>query len=159
MGRCLLWLERILDGVVALGVVAISVLVVWQVVARYVFSASLSWSEEVATFVMIWTGLFGLVSLLRHGSFIAVDLFAETRMRALKSAARVVAVGATLAFMGLLVWLGLEMSVFSTGTGVSSAARIPLSWIYLAFPAAAALVILRLVARLRRPGPDRGGRA
>lgn len=141
------WFERLLDLTVVAGIVCISGLVFWQFVSRYAFSASLSWSEEVATFVMIWAGLFGVASLLRDGDLIAIDTVQRLQVRALRVAARLVALAATIAFLALLLVLGLEMSVFSSSTGVTSAAQIPLRWLYLIFPMTSAIMILRLIVR------------
>ena len=52
--------------------------------------------------------------------------------------------------MMLMVWLGLEMSVFSTATGVSSAAEIPLRWLYTIYWIVGAGILIRMAVRLGR---------
>ena len=155
MTRVFHWLERLIDVLVALGILFISGLVFSQFFSRYVFNFSLTWSEEVATFVMIWAGLLGLVGYLRHGDFIGFNLLFRVRSRTVHAGANLISQLATTAFMILIVWLGLRMSLFSASTGMSSAAQIPLRWIYTIYPVFAAGVLLRLVVRWFRAIPDR----
>jgi TRAP-type C4-dicarboxylate transport system permease small subunit len=140
-------LERLLDHLVAAGIVVLSGLVFWQFTSRYLLSASLAWSEEVATFVMIWSGLLGLVSLMRNGDLIAIDLSHSWGWRPARVGAKLIALIATIFFLGLIFAVGLEMSVLSTTTSLSSAARIPVRWVYLIFPITAALILTRLILR------------
>jgi len=162
--RATRWAEQAIDSVVAATMLLIAALVFIQFASRYVLNFSLSWSEEVATFAMIWGGLLGLVSYLRDGRLIGIDPFASVRYRGFRLLTQGVAQGATAAFLLIVLWLGINMSVFSRSTGVSSAAEIPLRWIYLIYPVLALGALARLaqrgvvVYRGHAPGPARDER-
>lgn len=150
MARLIQWIEWVIDAVVVAGMLLIAGLVFWQFFSRFVLNFSLTWSEEVATFVMIWAGLLGLVSYLRTGSLIGFDVLSHSPSRPVRVAASLISQAATAIFMLLLVWLGLEMSVFSTATGMSSAAEIPLRWLYAIYWIVGAGILIRMLVRLRR---------
>lgn len=145
--RATRWAEQAIDGLIAATMLSIAGLVFVQFASRYVLNFSLSWSEEVATFAMIWGGLLGLVSHLRDGRLIGVDPFASISHRGFRLLTQGVAQGATVAFLLIILWLGLNMSIFSRSTGVSSAAEIPLRWIYLIYPVLAAGALMRVAQR------------
>jgi TRAP-type C4-dicarboxylate transport system permease small subunit len=147
MARLIAWIERALDAVVIAGMLLIAGLVFWQFFSRFFLNFSLTWSEEVATFVMIWASLLGLVGYLRQGSLIGFEVLSMSPNRAVRMVAGFIAQTATAAFMLIMVWLGLEMSVFSDTTGVSSAAEIPLRWLYSIYWIVGAGVLIRLVTR------------
>lgn len=61
----LLWLS-------GAGLVAMSLIILWQVFARYVLNASPSWSEQLALYVLVWTVLLGAAAGVREGFHIRI---------------------------------------------------------------------------------------
>jgi C4-dicarboxylate transporter DctQ subunit len=55
--------------------IVMTLTVIVQVFLRYVFSFSLSWSEEVARYLMIWVAFLGGSLALQKGLHIGVELF------------------------------------------------------------------------------------
>ena len=72
-------LERILIAVnralVAAALAAVFVIVITNVVGRYLFGSSLAWGEEVARFLMIFGVFAGAGLALRSGRLVEIDLF------------------------------------------------------------------------------------
>ena len=64
-------------GMILLFMVAMSVIIMVQVFSRYVLNSSISWSEEIARYLMIWTALVGASVALRQGSHVAITLLIE----------------------------------------------------------------------------------
>jgi len=65
--------ERIVQ-LTLVGMVAImTVIIIIQVFMRYLFLYSLSWSEEVARYLMIWVCFLGASLALKHGFHIGVE--------------------------------------------------------------------------------------
>ena len=57
---------------------AIAVTVIFiQVVMRYIFNSSLSWSEELARYLYIWQGWLGISFVERKKAHIAIDTLKE----------------------------------------------------------------------------------
>ncbi|WP_340108303.1 TRAP transporter small permease [Pikeienuella sp. HZG-20] len=155
MAYILSGLEKLLDALVVLGILFISGLVFSQFFSRYVLNFSLPWSEEVATFAMIWAGLLGLVGHLRTGDFISFNVLSKVRHPGIRLVASVISQTATVIFFLLILWLGLKVSVLSQTTGMSSAAQIPLWWVYIVYPVVAGGILIRLSLRWLRAFPRR----
>jgi len=145
-------LDAILAGFVSLGVFAISIITILQVIFRYGFSRSLAWGEEVATFIMIWTAMIGLASMLGRGNLISFELFLTKSSGVLRRILTFIVVGSTLAFIVYIIVFGLRMVLLRLTTGVSSAAEIPLQWIYASFPVGGIFMVLQICRRLRAGG-------
>ena len=61
------WLERHFEEVICCSlIVVIAVCVFAQVISRYIFSAALTWTEEVAAISMVWTVYMGAVVCVRE---------------------------------------------------------------------------------------------
>jgi len=68
-------LDRSLE-VLVMVVVAVLVLdVLWQVFTRFILRDPSSWTEELATFMLIWVSLLGAAVALNRGSHLGIDYF------------------------------------------------------------------------------------
>ena len=57
MKKALQWLDENLEEVLlVIALAAMAVIMGIQVIARYIFGASLSWSEELTRYIFIWAG-------------------------------------------------------------------------------------------------------
>ena len=57
MKKVLQWLDENLEEVLlVIALAAMAVIMGIQVIARYIFGASLSWSEELTRYIFIWAG-------------------------------------------------------------------------------------------------------
>ncbi|MEG1823827.1 MAG: TRAP transporter small permease [Cloacibacillus sp.] len=126
-----------------------TVLVFFQVVMRYVFSNSLSWSEELARFIFLWLSWIGASYAVKERSHFRVEMFANM----VKGRARVYFEYFVLivwfVFSFILTWLGTELVVFLYDTGqASSAMDIPMTWPYASVPVGCALMCIRLVVEM-----------
>ncbi len=68
LSRLCLWISSI-------GIVAITAIIFWQVIARYVFNASPSWSEQLALYLLVWTVLFAAAAGVREQFHIHITVF------------------------------------------------------------------------------------
>ena len=59
------------------GLVAMTLIILWQVIGRYVFNQSPSWSEQFALYLMIWTVLFGAAAGVREQFHIRMTVLQE----------------------------------------------------------------------------------
>lgn len=122
-----------------------TVLISWQVFARYVMGNSLSFSEEVARFSMAWLTMLGTAYAYRHGSLIAVDMLAaRTGGRCAKGVNLIIAVAS-----GFFAWVLLKEGLNITelvATQTAPGIRVSMSWLYASVPAGAAVVMINAFA-------------
>ena len=78
-------LVRLLEVTVSGGVYAMTGVLVLQVFCRYALDASLSWSEELSRYLMIWLAMLGAVAVLDATDFVSfrwiVNLLGPTARR------------------------------------------------------------------------------
>jgi TRAP-type C4-dicarboxylate transport system permease small subunit len=79
-------LERVLRTACFLLMLAMVTIIFAQVIARYVLSDSLSWSEEVGRYLFIWMTFLGAALALRNGNHVALDVLVARLPAPLKKA-------------------------------------------------------------------------
>jgi TRAP-type C4-dicarboxylate transport system permease small subunit len=80
------------------GLVVITLIILWQVFARYVLNASPSWSEQLALYVLVWIVLLAAAAGVREGFHIRITAAQD----ALPGAARRIALIASHGVTGLI---------------------------------------------------------
>ena len=142
MLKVLGWVDRIvgaiLGPVVVAGMVALTFVISLQIVSR-VFFTSVTWTEEVARFLLIWITFLGATLAFQQGRHIAVQLARDS----LPANLRRIVIGAgilvSIAFLGTLTWIGwryMDLQSFQR----SPSLRIPMNNIYLVMPVASGLM-------------------
>ncbi len=130
------WLDRFLELLTAVTMGALVLDVTWQVITRFVLKNPSSWTEELATFLMIWVGLLGAAVALNRGAHLGIDYFVGkfSVKKRLLSQILVYAVVAGFALFVLVIggWR-LVAITFSRGQ-TSPALSLPMGFVYLAAP-------------------------
>lgn len=120
---------------------AMLIVISLQVVSRYVFNSSLSWTEELSKSLMVWCAFLVAPSALRTGTNVGVDIFLE----AMPKRARYVA---ELFVSALILWILFILFTESLGfvrRGLQSRmATLPVTtgYVYLIMPVSIAAMIL-----------------
>ncbi len=70
-------IEFLLNKVLFFLMFLIAISVIWQVIARYIFSDPATWPDEVSRFSMMWVALLGGVSVYAQGKHLAVTILPE----------------------------------------------------------------------------------
>ena len=126
-------LSRIVDYLAVATVSVVILLVVAQVTMRYVLNAPLTWSEELASFALVWLTFLGSVICMRDHEHIEievlVDQFPEKARRVIIVLSRVVSA----AFLLLLAWYGLDLTQQNFAT-TSPANHIHMGYVYVIIP-------------------------
>lgn len=133
-------------SVIVISIVMICVTLA-QVIFRYVISAPLPWSEELARYCFVWIvflgGAIGLSRGIHLGVDIVVNLLPEPVRRAFDVLTSVLIGGfaATVIYASLPV---LNMNMFQR----SPALGVQMSWIYIAIPVSMVLIFLICAERV-----------
>ncbi|QCO54996.1 TRAP transporter small permease [Pseudorhodobacter turbinis] len=131
----------------ALLLLVMTVLISWQVFARYVMGNSLTFSEEVARFSMVWMTMLGAGYAYRYGSLISVELLADIGGRRFSKFLRLGVAVISCIFAWVLLTQGINIAERVAGQTAPST-RVSMAWLYGAMPAGAALIMLNAVAIL-----------
>lgn len=140
--------DRIVGGVLALILGAMTVLVFASVVLRYVLNSPVTWSEELASLLFAWITFVGAFVGFRSRSHIAIDtlvVFLPVRVRRAIGCMVDVTV---LCVLGLFVWQGTRLCLTTWGLEFP-AMEISRGYLYLSLPLGAALMIVAIVEQWR----------
>ncbi|HET7415631.1 MAG TPA: TRAP transporter large permease subunit [Arthrobacter sp.] len=118
-----------------------------EVLARYVLDAPLTWTAELAGFVLVWVVMLGITLGVREGSHYGVQLLANRLPARPRVAAEAVRDAATIGFFLVMAWEGFQ-AMRVNGDISSSVLNIPLSWIYLAFVVSGVIGAVNAINRI-----------
>jgi len=120
-----------------------------QVIMRYVFNNSLTWSEELARIIFIWMSWLGISYGQKKNEHIKVNMFVD---RLKRNAKKIVLIIAYLCTMAILVVFAIEGvvvvdAVMSIGSH-TPALSIPKWCIYASVPISCALMVIRVIKEM-----------
>lgn len=150
MKRLLDSLERALAAVLRPAVfvcmAALAAVITLQIVSRVLFTA-VSWTEEVARFLLVWLTFLGATLALTEKRHIAVTILTDRLPPALGRVAAIVGLVAMTAFLIALTWIGWQyMSMQSFQR--SAALRLSMMYVYAVIPVSGALMSVLCLADL-----------
>lgn len=148
--KVLKWLDEHTEEVILVIFSAIMVAVIFlQVIMRYVFDNSLSWSEELARYCFIWLVYIGISYGVKKQRHIKVDVV----LLLLKERGRLIfMILSNLLFLFFCLFVirygyGIAMQILDWGQK-SPANQIPMGIVYLAAPIGMGLTAIRLIQNL-----------
>lgn len=120
-----------------------------QVVMRYVFNASLTWSEELARYLFIWVLMLSVALAIRDDANMKVTFILDMIPQPFKAVIRVIILLAMIAFEIYLAYYGFSLAqkVFFDP---SPAMRIPIGLAYLGLPIGSLCMIIYSLISLAR---------
>lgn len=150
---CWRHIERTIIGLLV--VLAIGIFLYGSLARSFAPAFAVDWTEEVTIYLIIWATLLSggtLAADRDHVSAqIVVHLLSERARRNLRIGVDML----TLAFCGLVLWLGVQGVKFAHMLDERSASTLqaPQAWVlYLALPVGMLLIVIRVALLLLRPG-------
>ena len=125
--------NKIMDGVSVLCMVLILLLVIAQVAMRYLFNSPLTWSEELAVFVMIWLTFIGSLICMRDKEHIEVTILVDHLPRTLQRIVVAFSRLASVFFLLVVAYYGSDL-VMENMTVTSPANKISMGLVYTIIP-------------------------
>ncbi len=137
--------------VICLGIM--SVLIFVQVLMRYVFNNSLSWSEELSRYLLIWMVNIGISYAVKKKCHVRITALDSVFPTAAKKVLEYISSFLVLAFAGAVTVLGYQVVTFNMKMGQMSQAMefLPVWVIYLAVPVGFGLTCFRTIQNLMSP--------
>jgi len=131
----------------ALGLLAMTFIVGWQVFGRFVLNSSPSWSEQSALTLMIWFIFLAGAAGVKEGFHIRI-IAVEKSLSPSRQKKMRMASNAVVGFCGLaMLWWGGEL-VLRTWSHVIPSLGLPRGMAYLSIPIAGALIALFSLERI-----------
>ena len=141
------WLDKHLEEYILIVLSICTVFIVFiQVVMRYVFGESLTWSEEVARYVFIWMIYVGISYGVQKEKHLGVDAFPMLFEKKGRIIIDMIASFSFFIFAVVMTYFGLDIVLKVTRE--SAALELPLEWVYAAPVIGMILTSIRLIQKL-----------
>lgn len=142
-------IERVCEFVVIIGLVMVILLIAVQVIGRYVLANPVSWSEELARYVFIWTTIFGASLALRRFQLIGATFFVEKIPVRYQKWCRAMGLLLITGFIFIFIRYGIVLlNVAKKGNTISPALTIPMYYVYYIFPVGGVVMFIFSIASL-----------
>lgn len=140
-------LNRVVEWV-CIGLVAAMVLVVWLGVgARYLTDGGLSWTEELARYLMIWAALLAVSCAAYWREHVGLDLIPAMLPAQAARALKAIIDAVTVGFFLFMFVYGIEMTIEGR-TQFSTLFGLTMEWPFAAVPVSSALAAVQFGVRL-----------
>ena len=149
MKKALQWLDENLEEVLlVIALAAMAVIMGIQVIARYIFGASLSWSEELTRYIFIWAGFLSVSYCTKKCISIKIEQFVAIFPRRGKALFKVVNHTFELIFFIYMIPFAWSYMMSSVHSGqLSPACGIPMYYVQAAPLVSFVLVAFRVLQR------------
>lgn len=155
-------LDKIEDSLLIAMFVAMVGIIFFQVIMRYVFNNSLSWSEELGKFLFVWLSWTGISIGHRRREHIKITLFVDKLPPIAKKITEILAELILIIICGITMFhsftmIGIQVNIPYAGIKISTA------WGYLSVALGCGFLILRAIGhvvedvQLIRSGNEIGG--
>jgi len=139
------YVNKISIFLVFLALAIMTLVIFWQVIARFLLGGAFAWGEELSRFLMIFMVIVGAAVALRTNSLISVDILLERATGKFKKTLIVVIHIATIVFCIVVIYYGTLLAQnFSIQKAPSL--QVSMSYIYMFLPLGATLMILNSIA-------------
>jgi TRAP-type C4-dicarboxylate transport system permease small subunit len=151
--------RRVMRFLAGTSMLAIVVIMITQVIARYVFNASLIWAEELCRYILIWQS-FLLIGIAYHqGELIVLDMLPAKLSPSARLLIRLIVALPVCYFLYLMVRHGIVYAGrfnaqtipaidFIWMSLVGKPAHVPVFWVYVAVPIGCAILLAHIAAGL-----------
>jgi TRAP-type C4-dicarboxylate transport system permease small subunit len=140
-------------------VVAIAVILVLQVVSRYILRYPLAWPEEMAGFLFVWLIFLGAPLAYRAGALIGLTFVLDALPPSLRRAIIITIQMIVIAFLAFLTYEGLVATKLAW-TKSTTVLGFSWAWVYAALPVGTFILTACYARKLRRtlgkPAGDAG---
>lgn len=144
----LIFLYNHLEEIILVTLFAVMVAVIFlQVVMRYGFNNSLSWSEEVGRFTFEWLTWLGISIGAREGQHIKITLLVDKFPYRLAQLVNILSELVIIVICVLTLFYGIELSKMFAGSNFTTM-KISLAWGYASVIVGCGLMALRSLASI-----------
>ncbi|WP_084783221.1 TRAP transporter small permease [Bacillus dakarensis] len=132
--------------IIALFMITMTVLIFLQVVSRYVFGDSITWTEELSRYLFIWLIFLTIGVGFKENKHISIDIVLDLLPKILQKLIRQITYLLVFVVAALFVWEGYVLVMQMQMFGQTSAnLRLPMWWVYLSLPVGFFLSTIRLI--------------
>ena len=142
--RCLDVIWKIISVIVSIMLGSMAVLVFVQVISRFLLHFPITWSEELAKYLLVWVSFLGSCLGIRAGRMIGITALVNVIPKRGRKIFGAAAILCLIGFLTFLIVYGTQMALVAHNQ-ISSTLPIRLSIAYAAIPAGAIFMLLAVL--------------
>lgn len=135
--------DKITKVLVVLLLAAMVAIITWEVICRYVLKIPMVWTEQLASYTMVWLAFMSAAIAFRQGAHIGMTLLSSRFSGWLEKLVTILSHLLILIFLVFLVWWGIIHTADVRGQSSPVVFNISMMWPYLALPLGAVLMIIQ----------------
>ena len=113
----------------------IALLTITQVIMRYIFSYSFSWSEEISIALFAYIGFIGIGAAYSQDRHLYVDALIAILPKAVRKVVDAIALGLSIIFLIVVIYQMVKVMITTYKVGLTTPALLlPMVYIYLSIP-------------------------
>jgi TRAP-type transport system small permease protein len=143
------WGEKLINWANALFLLAMVLVILLQVIARYAFNHALPWPEELGRFLFAWIVFLGTVSVIQADEMLNLDILHRWIPQNASATLKLLVSLIVFAFLLVMLKGGFELMVrqaFQRSVGL----EIPMGVVYFVIPFGTLLMALIMLLRILR---------
>lgn len=155
----LVWYRHGMRFLAGTSMLAIVVIMIVQVFARYVLNASLIWAEELCRYILIWQSFLLIGIAYQQGELIILDILTGKVSPAMRFLIRLAVTLPVCYFLYLMVRHGIVYAGrfqaqtipaidFIWTSLVGKPAHVPIFWVYVSVPVGCLVLLIHILAGL-----------
>jgi TRAP-type C4-dicarboxylate transport system permease small subunit len=137
-------LYKILKTICFLLMLAMVIIIFSQVVARYAFANSLSWSEELGRYLFVWMTFIGSAIAVRNKLHVSLDMFVTHLPRQFQKLCLIISYLSMAIFTSVLIYGGYRF-VLRASQQISAAMQLPMYYVYIVLPVGGGLILFYIL--------------
>ena len=141
-------LDRLSRGILALLMSVMVSCVLFGVANRFIFKLPISWTEEVARYLMVWICMLGSTIAIKNGTHVAVIYFISKFNIKARNKIEFLNHILIIGFLLIPFIYGIKLCLSQMGQ-LSPALRISMFWPFLSVPAGCAIMIFHELVLIR----------
>lgn len=135
-------LMQLLTFVVTGFMAAMAIILIANILCRYVFGFSLTWSAEAARYCMVWVAFLGIAVLAHRREHLSVN-FIESRLSLRwQKALRGIILFGSMVFFAILLVFGMVLVIRTHGQTAASIPWLPMNLVYAVIPVSGFIIML-----------------
>lgn len=140
-------LTAIEDSVNGLLLLAATIVLFINVIARYAFHNASTWAEEAIRYAIVWVTFFGGSICVRNKMHVGIDIFVMYAPKTLRRILSAFAQFSGAVFTAFVTYYGWQITLLVVETAQKSPAMLMPMWmVYISMPIGSALMTIRFLA-------------
>jgi TRAP-type C4-dicarboxylate transport system permease small subunit len=124
-----------------------TIVVVLQVICRYLLGAALTWSEEFARYGLVWITFLGAGIALKRRAHMGVQIIVGMFSPGVRKTVQLFTILSVMGFLLIATLKGMELALFNMKQ-YSPAIGLPMGFVYLAIPSGCLVMIIHAADHL-----------